>query len=97
MNTYDWAECTRTCCYVLPEAVVVLLINATEQHGPHLPTGTDSLIVGAAARAAETSTRELVLTASIPFSASDHRFPFGGRLSLETEAAHACCSTCSDR
>jgi creatinine amidohydrolase len=91
MKTYDWAECTRTVLgQILPEAVVVLPIGATEQHGPHLPTGTDALIVGAVAReavrrAADTTTRALVLAPTIPVGASDHHFPFGGTLSLEAE------------
>lgn len=35
-----------------PESVIALLpVAAVEQHGPHLPLGTDSMIVSAAARA----------------------------------------------
>jgi len=69
--------------------VVVLPIGATEQHGPHLPTGTDSLIVGAVAReavrrAAGPSTRNLVLTATVR-SALGPSLPLGGTLSLQTE------------
>ena len=32
---------------IAPEAVVVLPIGATEQHGPHLPVGTDTFAVEA--------------------------------------------------
>jgi creatinine amidohydrolase len=91
MSSHDWADCTRTLLSdVLPEAVVVLPVGATEQHGPHLPTGTDALIVSAIAgeavrRAAESSPRHLVLTPTVPFGASDHHFPFGGTLSLQNE------------
>lgn len=93
MNSYVWSDCTRRLLSeILPEAVVVLPIGATEQHGPHLPTGTDALIVGAIAgqairRAAGSSPRELVLAPTIPFGASDHHFPFGGTLSLQNETA----------
>lgn len=31
----------------LQDAVVVVPVGATEQHGPHLPTGTDSLLADA--------------------------------------------------
>jgi creatinine amidohydrolase len=91
VSSYDWADCTRTqLSEILPEAVVVLPVGATEQHGPHLPTGTDALIVGAIAgaavrRAAGSSPRPLVLTPALPFGASDHHFPFGGTLSLQNE------------
>jgi creatinine amidohydrolase len=91
VSSYDWANCTRTLLSdLLVEAVVVLPVGATEQHGPHLPTGTDALIVGAIAgeavrRAGEFSPRPLVLTPALPFGASDHHFPFGGTLSLQNE------------
>ena len=35
-----------------PESLAVLPIGATEQHGPHLPTGTDLFAVEALAREA---------------------------------------------
>ena len=37
---------------VAARALVVLPTGATEQHGPHLPVGTDSLAVEAVARGA---------------------------------------------
>jgi creatinine amidohydrolase len=91
VSSHDWASCTRALLSdILPEALVVLPVGATEQHGPHLPTGTDALIVSAVAgeavrRAAGASARDLVLAPTVPFGASDHHFPFGGTLSLRTE------------
>lgn len=74
----------------LPEAVVLLPIGATEQHGPHLPTGTDALIAGgvcqaAVRQAAQRSDRAMIITPTVPFGASDHHLPFGGTLSLSPE------------
>ncbi|MFL5274988.1 MAG: creatininase family protein [Myxococcales bacterium] len=37
---------------IAPAAVLVLAFGATEQHGPHLPFGTDFLVVDAIARRA---------------------------------------------
>lgn len=87
----SWRELNREILReLLPEAVVVLPIGATEQHGPHLATGTDALLAEtAAARAVEAaagdSPRALVLAPTIPVGASDHHLPFGGTLSLRPE------------
>lgn len=67
-------------------AVVVLPTAATEQHGPHLPTGHDSLTVEHIAReAASRATTEVILTPVLCFGSSQHHLPFGGTLSLSTE------------
>ncbi|MEU4197723.1 creatininase family protein [Kribbella sp. NPDC026611] len=74
----------------MPIAIVILPVGATEQHGPHLATGTDWILAEAVSRAAaslahERSTRPLVLAPAVPFGASDHHLPFGGTLSLPPE------------
>jgi creatinine amidohydrolase len=95
MTLWRWSECTREQLrWVLPEGLVVLPVGATEQHGPHLATGTDALIVDmvtrfAAARAADAAQRHLVLAPVLTFGASDHHLPFGGTLSLSVETAMA--------
>ncbi|GAA2788384.1 creatininase family protein [Kribbella solani] len=75
---------------LLPEAIVVLPLGATEQHGPHLATGTDWILAEAVSlRAAslvhERAARPLVVAPVLPFGASDHHLPFGGTLSLSPE------------
>lgn len=70
-----------------PGAVAVVPVGATEQHGPHLPVGTDTFAVGhiawaAAEAAAERAT--VVVTPTLPFGSSHHHLPFGGTLSLAT-------------
>lgn len=79
---------------LLPDALVVLPIGATEQHGPHLPTGTDAFVAeavasAAASRAVERTPRDLVLAPVLSFGASDHHLPFGGTLSLSPETMTA--------
>ena len=69
-------------------ALVVLPVGATEQHGPHLPLGTDLLIVEHIARAAAEavgSGLDVLVTPSLPFGSSHHHLPFGGTISLSTE------------
>lgn len=71
-----------------PDALAVFPVGATEQHGPHLPVGTDHYAVeyiarAAAALAAETIT--VVVAPTLPFGSSHHHLPFGGTMSLGTE------------
>jgi len=71
-----------------PDALVVLPVGAVEQHGPHLPVGTDYFAVEHIARAAAEALagRVPVLVApALPFGSSHHHLPFGGTLSLSTE------------
>jgi creatinine amidohydrolase len=71
-----------------PETLVVLPVGATEQHGPHLPVGTDHFLVTHVARAAAEAAGELpvVVAPTLPFGSSHHHLPFGGTISLSTEA-----------
>ena len=69
-------------------AVVVVPVGATEQHGPHLPVGTDwwhaqHVAREAAARAAAAGV-SVVVTPTLPFGSSPHHLPFGGTISLPT-------------
>jgi creatinine amidohydrolase len=82
-------ELTRTeAKHLGPEAVIVFPVGATEQHGPHLPTGTDHFAVehiaraGAAVAAAQIP---VVVAPTLPFGSSHHHIPFGGTMSLSTE------------
>ena len=91
MTLLRWADVSReTLNEALPEALVVLPVGATEQHGRHLATGTDTLLAATAAEraaelAADRGNRTLVLAPVLPFGASDHHLPFGGTLSLTPE------------
>jgi creatinine amidohydrolase len=89
MPALHWNELTRADLgRVLPGAVVVLPTAATEQHGPHLPTGHDTLIVDEIARRAADRAGDgidVVLAPALAFGSSDHHLPFGGTLSLRSE------------
>jgi creatinine amidohydrolase len=69
-------------------SLAVLPIGATEQHGPHLPTGTDVLAVEAVSREAAAQVPDdvpVIVTPTLPFGSSHHHFVFGATLSLSTE------------
>src|SRR3954466_12013167 len=81
-------EMTRTEARASGESLVVWPVGALEQHGPHLPVGTDYLTVEVLARraAAKAAERIPVLVApTLPFGSSHHHLPFGGTMSLSTE------------
>jgi creatinine amidohydrolase len=70
------------------ETTVVLPLGATEQHGPHLPAGTDFFTVDRLAQAAaERAAAEIavIVAPALPFGSSDHHLIFGATLSLRTE------------
>lgn len=62
-------------------AIAVLPLGSTEQHGPHLPTGTDTRLVDDIAdeAVAEVARRvPIVLAPALPYGCSAHHLPFGG-------------------
>lgn len=70
---------------VAPSALAVIPVGATEQHGPHLPAGTDAMHAeqvarGAAARVAEHL--PVIVTPTLAFGCSPHHLPFGATISL---------------
>jgi creatinine amidohydrolase len=70
------------------ETLAVFPVGATEQHGPHLPVGTDTFTVEHIARAAVAqiaSEVPVVVVPTMPFGSSHHHLPFGGTMSLSTE------------
>ena len=80
MNTADFAE-------PLDGEVVILPVAATEQHGRHLPTGTDAFILEGVLRAAMRSgspIRGIVLPLQ-PIGWSIEHGDFPGTLSLDAE------------
>jgi creatinine amidohydrolase len=91
MTYVYWHHSNRTrLAELLPEAIVIVPVGATEQHGPHLATGTDWILAQAIAEQAaalvhEQSPRPLVIAPPMPYGASDHHLPFGGTLSISPE------------
>ena len=83
------AEMTRDqIAEAAPDAIAVLPTASIEQHGPHLPVITDTLLCGSVAqRAAEAAAdRAKVLVAPVLcFGNSHHHRPFAGVLSLSSQ------------
>lgn len=74
---------------IAAETLVVWPVGALEQHGPHLPVGTDYLTVEALGRRSAQQAADripVVVAPTLPFGSSQHHLPFGGTMSLSTEA-----------
>ncbi len=64
--------------------LVLVPVGATEQHGPHLPTDTDTMIVSRLAEEVERRAPEKVLlTPTMWLGHSPHHLSFGGTLSVD--------------
>lgn len=86
-----WAERTATDIYETTSAdgsVLIVPIGSVEQHGDHLPVGTDALLVSAVAKQAmETVADDMpaLITPTDWTGHSPHHLPFGGTVSLGAE------------
>lgn len=71
-------------------ALVLVPIGSTEQHGPHLPLSTDTVIAQAVAERAAGALPVPALTApAIPYGASGEHADFPGTISIGHEALRA--------
>jgi creatinine amidohydrolase len=81
-----WAELTRDdVARIAPRALTVLPVASIEQHGPHLPTVTDTALVDAVLdRACELVPEgtTILRAPTLCYGASDHHLAFGATLSL---------------
>lgn len=65
--------------------VAVLACGAVEQHGPHLPTGTDAYLGTAVAERAARIAANTLVAPTIRPGLSDHHVHFAGTVSLRVE------------
>lgn len=79
-----WPEIDRSA-----RRLLVLPLGSTEQHGPHLPLDTDTVIAGRLAAALRARFPQVGLAPSMPYGASGEHRDFPGTLSIGTEALTA--------
>ncbi len=65
-------------------AVLLVPLGSTEQHGPHLPTGTDTRIAAAVAQAA--AGPGVLVAPALPYGASGEHETFPGTVSIGLDA-----------
>lgn len=68
------------------EAILVVPLGATEQHGPHLPLDTDTRIAEALAERAAERDGRIVVAHTQPYGSSGEHAGFAGTLSIGREA-----------
>jgi creatinine amidohydrolase len=88
MSEIEWARCKAAEVAALAQrnAIVIIPIGATEQHGPHLPVQVDArLVTEVATRAARimTTTHPTLVTPTIPFGMSEHHVSLNGTITLD--------------
>jgi creatinine amidohydrolase len=74
------------------DAIVLLPVASTEQHGPHLPTGTDDVLcTEACRRTAEiiSESRPIVVAPTVWMGLAEHHVDFGGSFTVNLKTWHA--------
>jgi creatinine amidohydrolase len=74
------------------DAVVIVPVASTEQHGPHLPTQVDCLLVGEVARRAAlraSAATPIIVTPVIWTGLAEHHMSLGATISLDFATFHA--------
>lgn len=71
-----------------PTAVVVVPVGSLEQHGPHLPLETDTVIAVAVAAAVVDRLEDAWLAPALTYAASGEHQGFPGTCSIGTETLH---------
>lgn len=74
------------------DAIVLLPVASTEQHGPHLATGVDTILCGEVCRRAAlrlTATRPAVVAPVVWMGLAEHHVAFGGTFTVSVATWHA--------
>ncbi len=88
MSEIEWARLKAAEIKALAarDAIVIVPIGSTEQHGPHLPVQTDSrLVTEVAHRSARrmSAAHPTIVTPTIPFGMSEHHVSLNGTITLD--------------
>jgi len=67
---------------VAAHRLLALPVGATEQHGPHLPLGTDTMVAAALARRLAAARPDVCVAPALPFGSSGEHADFAGTLSM---------------
>jgi creatinine amidohydrolase len=84
LESATWPDVDRSA-----RRVLLLPLGSTEQHGPHLPLCTDTVIPARLAEGAHRRLPEIGLAPAMPYGASGEHADFPGTLSIGTDALFA--------
>lgn len=82
LGALTWPEATERAA----SSVLVVPLGSTEQHGPHLPVETDTLVAEALCAALADRRPEVVVGPTLPYGSSGEHGGFTGTLSIGREA-----------
>jgi creatinine amidohydrolase len=83
MEEMSWTEIREA--VASGHGTVVVGVGATEQHGPHLPTMTDTRIADALAHRVALKLGDALQARTVAVGVSEHHLAFGGTLSFRPE------------
>ncbi len=94
MDSIEWSHLTAEALRSLAarDAVVLLPVASTAQHGPHLPTGVDDILVTEVCRRAARQMPAdvpVVVAPTVWCGLADHHLAFGGTFTLSLATYHA--------
>jgi creatinine amidohydrolase len=81
MEAMNWPDVRTALAAGFTTAVVA--VGSTEQHGPHLPTMTDTRIGDAMAHRVALKLGNALQARTIPVGVSEHHLAFGATVSLK--------------
>lgn len=85
LDDLTWTDLSRTGPGDRPRTLLVP-VGSTEQHGPHLPLGTDTLVASTVAGALHDRDPGLLLAPALPYGAAGEHEGFPGTVSIGEEA-----------
>ena len=92
LRSHLWSELTRDeiAAAAAAGALAVIPMGSTEQHGEHLPTGTDSILTERVAlMAAKVSAHPVVITPTVSMAFSPHHGAWPGTITLSAATMNA--------
>jgi len=81
LSAASWPQIDRS-----PRQLLLLPVGSTEQHGPHLPLDTDTVVALRVAQEIHALYPSVGLAPAIPYGASGEHAAFPGTLSIGTDA-----------
>ncbi len=88
MNDHRVANLTTTELANSQARVLLIPLGSTEQHGPHLPLQTDSVIAEAWCDRLAAGRSDVLVAPTLPYGSAGEHQDFAGTLSIGAEALH---------
>ncbi len=94
-GSLSWAEMTaaEVVSSAREDAILIVPVGSTEQHGPHLPSGVDTVLASAVASSVAARLRQAsvpaIVAPSLPLGLAEHHMALGGTITLDDSTFRA--------